>query len=106
MTQASVPFDTVLSNALAEPAQAQAYLDVAFAEFQEDGDLAFFLTALRNVAQAQGGLAALADKSQLNRQNLYKALSPQGNPRLGTVSVLLKSMGLRLSVQALSPAGH
>lgn len=99
MSTPSTPFQDVLLQNLKDPAEAEAYLDVAFAEFQEDGDMAFFLQALRNVAEAQGGISALAEKTHLNRQNLYKALSENGNPRLETVGAILRGMGLRLRVE-------
>ena len=36
----------------------------------------------------------------LGRANLYKALSPDGNPEFATVARVLKALGLRLSVAA------
>jgi len=94
MSRASVPYVEVLGEWLKDPAQAAAYLDVAL----EDGDPEVFLLALRDVAEAHG-LSAVAQESQLNRENLYRMLSRQGNPQLSSLSALLKSMGLRLSVQ-------
>ncbi len=94
MSRASVPYVEVLGERLKDPAQAAAYLDVAL----EDGDPEVFLLALRDVAEARG-LSAVAQESQLNRENLYRMLSRQGNPQLSSLSALLKSMGLRLSVQ-------
>jgi len=94
MSRASVPYVEVLGEWLRDPAQAAAYLDVAL----EDGDPEVFLLALRDVAEARG-LSAVAQESQLNRENLYRMLSRQGNPQLSSLSALLKSMGLRLSVQ-------
>ncbi len=94
MSRASVPYVEVLGEWLKDPAQAAAYLDVAL----EDGDPEVFLLALRDVAEARG-LSAVAQESQLNRENLYRMLSRQGNPQLSSLSALLKSMGLRLSVQ-------
>lgn len=94
MSRASVPYVEVLRERLKDPAQAAAYLDVAL----EDGDPEVFLLALRDVAEARG-LSAVAQESQLNRENLYRMLSRQGNPQLSSLSALLKSMGLRLSVQ-------
>ena len=37
--------------------------------------------------------------SQLNRENLYRMLSPRGNPQLSSLNALLHSMGLRLAVE-------
>ena len=80
----------------------KAYIDVALEEYQRDNDVEAFLLALRDVAEAQGGLGELAKKTGLNRPNIYKVLSPRGNPRLNTVGTILRSMGLRLSVDFVS----
>ena len=58
-----------------------------------------FLLALHDVATAHG-FANVAKKSDLGRESLYKALSKSGNPKIETLSTLLKTMGLKLSVEA------
>jgi len=75
--------------------EAAAYLNAAM----EEGDRALFLLALRNVAEAQGGMAAVAEKAHLNRENLYRMLSKKGNPEIKSIVNLLHSMGLRLTVE-------
>ena len=45
------------------------------------------------------GISDLATKSGLNRENMYRILSEKGNPQLGSLSVLLESMGLKLVVE-------
>ena len=94
MSRASVPYVEVLREWLQDPAQAAAYLDAAL----EDGDKEVFLLALRDVAEARG-FSAVAQDSDLNRENLYSMLSRQGNPQLSSLTALLKSMGLRLAVE-------
>jgi len=54
--------------------------------------------ALRRVAEAQGGMSDLARRSDLNRRNLYAALSETGQPRLDTIGAVLQSLGLRFSI--------
>jgi probable addiction module antidote protein len=54
---------------------------------------------LRTVADAAGGIAALADKTGLSRETLYRTLSKKGNPRLDTLAAILAAYGLRLSVR-------
>jgi len=49
-------------------------------------------------------MAALADKTGLSRETLYRTLSEKGNPRLDTLSAILASFDLRLSVQPSKPA--
>ena len=64
----------------------------------EDGDHRAIPIALRTVADALGGMAALADKTGLSRETLYRTLSEKANPRLDTLSAILAAFGLRLSV--------
>lgn len=70
----------------------------------EDGNQAELLTVLRQLAQAFGGVQAVAAQAQLNPTQLYRTLSPKGNPALNSLTAILKAMGLRLAVQTLSPA--
>ena len=56
---------------LKNPREACTYLNAALAE----GDRRHFLRALRNVAEAQGGLLALAKRTHMNRSHLYRLLS-------------------------------
>ena len=81
--------------------EARAYLALALEDYEEDRDIEDFLLAIRDVAEAQGGLGKLAKETNLNRQNLYKALSEEGNPRLETVGAILHALGFRLSVEPL-----
>ncbi len=59
------------------------------------------LVVLRQVAKAHGGVQVLAEKVQLNPTQLYRTLSPQGNPALSNLMAILKALGLRLAVQPL-----
>lgn len=91
MTAPSKPFDFKLRD----PENAAVYL----AECLEDGDIALFQEALQHVAKAQeGGVRAVAEHADLNRENLYRALSKSGKPQLETVSKMLSAMGLRFTI--------
>jgi len=72
----------------------------------EDGDQAELLTVLRQLAQAFGGVQAVAEQAQLNPTQLYRTLSSKGNPALSSLSAILKTMGLRLAVQPLTTPTH
>ena len=91
---------------LKDSEKAKAYIDVALEDYQNDNDTEALLLALRDVAEAQGGLGELAKKTGLNRPNIYKALSQKGNPRINTLGTILRSMGLRLSVDFMSAEAH
>ena len=57
------------------------------------------LLALRTVAEAYGGLGAAAAEAGISREVLYRALSPNGNPTRRTILLILKTIGMRLSVE-------
>ena len=67
----------------------------------EDGDQAELLIVLRQLAQAFGGVRAVAQQAHLNPTQLYRTLSPKGNPALNSLMAILKAMGLQLAVQPL-----
>ena len=66
-----------------------------------DGDQAELLIVLRQMAQAFGGVQAVAEQAHLNPTQLDRTLSPKGNPALSSLSAILKAMGMRLAVQPL-----
>ena len=78
---------------------AVEYLEAAMAALDDPDDRAAGLLALRTVAEAYGGLAAIAAEAELSRESLYRALSPKGNPTLKTLLAVLKAVGMRLSVE-------
>jgi probable addiction module antidote protein len=95
LTKSKTTYQEDLIESLKDLREAAAYLNAAM----EKGDQALFLLALRNVAEAQGGMAKVAEKAQLNRENLYRMLSKKGNPEIKSIVRLLHSMGLRLTVE-------
>jgi len=80
---------------LRSKAEVAAYIEAML----EDGDARAVPIALRTVVDVVGGMAALADKTGLSRETLYRTLSARGNPRLDTLAVILEAFGLRLTVQ-------
>ena len=63
----------------------------------EENDPEFFVKAIGNVARAMG-MTNLAQQTHLGRSSLYKALSGERDPRIGTVMKVLDALGVRLSV--------
>jgi len=77
---------------------AVEYLKAALEALDTPEERAGGLIALRAVAEAYGGLAAIAAQAGISRESLYRSLSPKGNPTLKTLVAVLKAVGLRLSV--------
>src|SRR3954452_5297129 len=82
---------------LKNPEEAVGYLKACLEE-TDMPDL--FLAALKDIAEARGiGMSQLAQDTHLNRENLYKMLSKQGNPELASLYAILDVLGLKLSVE-------
>ncbi|HEX6120949.1 MAG TPA: addiction module antidote protein [Dongiaceae bacterium] len=77
--------------------------EVAIREFlaaaMEDPNPDVFLAALREAAKARG-IAALAERSGLGRESLYKTLAPGSKPRYETICKLVDGLGVKLTVKA------
>jgi probable addiction module antidote protein len=88
-----------LAELRADPELAVEYLKAAMESLDNPDDRAAGLLALRTVAEAYGGLGAVAAEAGISRESLYRALSPNGNPTLKTLLAVLKTVGMRLSVE-------
>jgi len=78
---------------------ADEYVKIAFEEYLKDGDEKALLVTLRQATKAKMGFKGLAEKTGLSRENLYRVLSPTGNPRLHTVKLVLGALGYELKLQ-------
>lgn len=90
----SFPIEDFLDSRLADPEEAIGYLNTCL----EEEDPGLFLLALQDVIRAQGGMAKVSKKAQLNREGLYDMLSKKGNPRLSSLEAILEALGLKLMV--------
>jgi len=86
-------YDWKLEDNLKTPEQRAAYIEAAI----EENDPEFLTVALGEVAKIEG-MSAVARKTHLARENLYRAFSPGGNPTLMTVMKVLDALGLSLRV--------
>lgn len=74
------------------------YVDACLEEDPGDGSL--IRTCLGNIARAKG-MTQLARDTGLARENLYKALSGDGNPEFATVLKVFHALGLKLRAESL-----
>lgn len=77
---------------------AVEYLKVALESLEDPENRGASLLMLRALAEAYGGLAKVAAAAGINRESLYRSLSPKGNPTFKTLTAIVNAMGLRLSV--------
>lgn len=90
-----VSYKNILRKKLDDPEQAAEYLTACYEEGPE-----VFLIGLRDVVQAQGGVARAAELSKLNRESLYRLISREGNPRLSSLDSVLTALGLKVTFSA------
>ncbi len=91
----SKKFRDLLIEKLQNSKEARLYFEAILEECKEcDEEEAkkLVLQALKNIADAQGGIAALAAKTKLGRPSLYKTLSPEGNPKLSTIITITNAL--------------
>jgi len=93
---AAVPAKPYVLERLRDPETAAAYLSAA----TKEDDPGAFLQALRNVTEAMGGISKIATRTGLNRQQLYRTLSREGNPELRSLTKILDASGLQFVVAA------
>jgi len=62
------------------------------------GHAGYIANALGIVARARG-MSGLAAQTGVKRQQLYRALSEDGNPTLETLTKVISALGFRLSVE-------
>lgn len=97
--EASIPYDEwEIKQLRSNPELGVEYLKVALECLNDPDDRGASLLMLRSIAEAYGGLGAVAAKAGISRESLYRSLSPKGNPTLKTLIAVLNTMGLRLSV--------
>lgn len=91
----AIKFESVLKGHLADTEQAAKYLTACYEESPE-----VFLQGLRDVVEAQGGMARASRMTGLNRESLYRQLSRRCNPRLASLNAVLSTLGLKLRIAA------
>ncbi len=97
MSITTVPFDT--AKYLTDPQDQAELLAEAFAT--GDGDV--IRKAVSIVARARG-ISRVAVDAGVTREGVYKALGPDGDPKLSTVLSILGALGVKLSATLVPPA--
>lgn len=103
MSRKYLKFKDYLVEKLHDPIEAQAFLDAAIQEYEEDNDAEALMLALRYLAEAQGGVPQLSERTHLNRQNLYKILTGKTVPRFDTMVSIIKGLGYHLATKTDKP---
>lgn len=84
---------------LKDPKEALAYLNACL----EGGHPDVFLLALKDVAEARGGMTRLSKDSRIRRASLYRILDKKGNPELYTLDSILQGLGFQITLVEKPP---
>ena len=93
MKKVNNDFKTDLIEKLKNPARARNYLREALTLSLKDGDGATFQLALKDVAEAQGGVAIVSKKAGIQRENIYRVLSKERHPKFDSILKISKAVG-------------
>jgi len=96
MSIETIPWDA--ADYLTDDETIAAYLTEAL----ESNEPRYIAKALGAVARARGGMTELAKKTGISREALYRALSEDGNPELGTALKVMHALGVRLSASMVA----
>lgn len=86
------------SDYLKTPEAIAAYLNVVLDDPESDHE--DLMVALRNVADAIGGVSELSRRTGLNGAGLSRALSAKNTPKIDTVHKIARACGVRLRFAA------
>lgn len=92
-------YEEELIEDLSDPEEARVYLEAAFEAYEKDGDTETLLLAMRDVAEAQGGIGQLAKRTSITREHLYDILASKHNPRLDNWLSILSGLGFRVRLE-------
>jgi probable addiction module antidote protein len=99
MTRRTVDHHEFLLKELKDPEIRKGYLNAAL-----DGwDKKHFLSSLKNVVDALGGIGKLGAETILSRQHLYDMLSENGNPTWESILKVAHAFRLKVHFE-LEPA--
>lgn len=93
-------FTNYLREQLQNEEEVVAYVNAALEQYFLDHNKELFFATLKEAIIARGGVTKIAKEVSINRQHIYKMLSPKGNPSFDNVGSLLNILGLQLKVES------
>lgn len=96
----TVDYKEGLLERLKDPKYAEGYLNEALKLSIEEKDGAGFQLALKDVAEARGGMTALAQGTGFKRENLYRVLSKERHPKFDSILKVSSALGYDFGTRA------
>jgi probable addiction module antidote protein len=95
--------DKLTSYDPADDLNSEKAVAVFIAEAFKTGDPAYIAHALGVVARSRG-MAEVANRTGLSREQLYRSFSGRGNPTLKTTLAVMSALGIKLIAKATKAA--
>jgi probable addiction module antidote protein len=93
-------FSTFYAKILSKnPKSIARYKKYIIAQYNKTKELPVFLEQLKILAKAEG-IAALAKKSKITRNNIYRFLSKDSNPSFQTLMNVISNLGIDFKFKA------
>ena len=92
-------FNERMVEILKDPEEAQEFLEVVLEEYEKDPNTRALMLALRDIAQAQGGIGKLAQRTRVSRPHLYEILASKHSPSLDTALDIFSGLGFRVRLE-------
>lgn len=93
-------FKDFLLEELEDPKLAAEYLNACM----EENDPELLLLALKDIAEAMGGMGEIAKKTKISRMTLYRALARGGNPEFQSLFDIFKALQIRFAFRPAKKA--
>ena len=91
----------LIERLAADREEAIGFLQAVMEDYQVFGNPAAVMSAVQAVVEAQGGVAEVAKRTNMDPQTLTKSLSSEAAPRVDTLRTILTGIGCRLSIEPL-----
>ena len=103
MTNSGTWREYMVQRLASDPGRVEGYLQAIMEEYQTFGDPRVVLLALRTVAEAEGGISALAKRIDIEPEVLSQELSSDKALTIDLLKTILNAFGCRLSIESLDP---
>ena len=98
--------EAVIETMRQQPEFAAEYFKTAFEEIGKEKGQPAFLSMLRRLVEARGGLDQAAARAGIAKLELEQALSENGDPSLSLLAAVVRAVDLNFAVMSVAAAAE
>jgi DNA-binding phage protein len=88
------PLNSIVAKSLTTPAKLKKFKEAAIEEFNETKEIGTFLESLKVIAIAEEKIDAGEKKTNIERSNIYRALSNEKEPCISKLINIAHNLGI------------